>query len=464
MIHSIEAFGAVAGGERVNTAAIQAAVDALGGEGGRIVVPPGVWLTGTVRLRSGCELHLYPGAVLKGTDNPEDYPPDCPVEAGVVRSRRAFDRRIVYACGAQDVSVTGPGLIDGAGGCAAHSFPRGNEGRPANIQFVACRRATVRDVALRCSGSWMQQYLACEELFLHNLRVWNHGNKTNDGLDIDGCADVLVSDCDIDSHDDALVFKSTGPAPCRNIAVSNCRLRSNCHGIKFGTESVGGFENIRIANCIISPSREAAPLEGFPDGRPVITGCAFECADGGIMRGITVTGLTVERVFAPVFIKLGNRHDRRLGDEPFRGAGALEDIRVTDVLARSCGPHVCSVTGYPGHPVRRIHLGGFRGDYCGGVSAEAVMETVPENSDAYPEINMFQKTGGRNTGKHLPAWGFYIRHAADVSLADIAFRLLAPDARHPIVAEDVSGLRLRDVRMGDRCDGECVHYPAQRPR
>ena len=455
-MHSIEAFGAVSGNENLNTKAIQAAIDALGGEGGRVTVPPGVWRTGTVRLRSGCELHLCRGAVLLGTNNPDDYPAECPVEKGVVRSRRAFDRRMVYACEAEDVSVTGAGVIDGAGGCGDHVFPRGSEGRPANIQFVACRRATVRDVSLHRAGSWMQQYLACEELFLHNLRVWNHGNKTNDGLDIDGCADVLVSDCDIDSHDDALVFKSTGPAACRNIAVNNCRLRSNCHGIKFGTESVGGFENIRVANCIVSASRVAAPMEGFAEGRPVITGCALECTDGGIMRGISLTGLTIERAFVPVFIKLGNRHDRRVDEDGFNGAGVLEDIRIDDIFLRSCGPFAASVTGYPGHPVRRVRISGLRAVHGGGVAADAVLEEVPENSDAYPEINMFQKRDGKGTGKHLPAWGFYIRHAVDISLSEVDFRLRAPDARHPVVAEDAVGLMLRDVRMGDLRDMECV--------
>ena len=146
----------------------------------------------------------------------------------------------------------------------------------------------------------MQVYKDGSNITIDNINVWNHGNKTNDGLDIDGCQQVRVSNCYIDSHDDALVFKSTGPVPCRHIQVVNCQLRSNCHGVKFGTESVGGFEFISVVNCSVQMSADEKR-------RPPITGVALECTDGGTMRHIRIDGLMVENVFAPYFIKLGNR-------------------------------------------------------------------------------------------------------------------------------------------------------------
>lgn len=433
---NIVEHGAREGSDFVNTQAIQAAIDHVGATGGRVVVPAGIWRTGTIWLRSGVDLHLMPQAVLMGTNNPADYPPYCPAGKGHAVSRRAFDRRMVFGCDLTDVSITGMGSIDGAGGCADHEFERGPEGRPANLQFVNCRNVTVRDIHLRQAGSWMQQYLACEELFIHNIRVWNHGNPTNDGLDIDGCRDVRISHCDIDSHDDALVFKSTGPKQCRDIVVTGCRLRSHCHGIKFGTESVGGFENIRIADCLISDSRLPMPLEGYPHGRPVITGCALECVDGGTMRMISISGLVIENVFAPIFIKLGNRHHRDIPGENFEGCGILEDIHISNIIARSAGPFTCSITGYPGHPVRRVHINDISIEHRGGVTADEILPVVPENSTAYPEINMFEKA----SGKHLPAWGFYIRHAEDVRLSGLKLRLLAQDARKAIVTEAFRGV------------------------
>ena len=219
-------------------------------------------------------------------------------------SRRVGPRRLIGAWQCRNVAVTGLGTIDGRGGCGGQIDDiMGSEGHPQNLQFVACDGVTVRDVTLRNSGSWMQVYNACTHVLIDGITVWNHGNRTNDGVDIDGCEQVRVSNCAIDSHDDALVFKSTGPKACRHITVSNCVLRSNCHGIKFGTESVGGFEFITVTNCTVRTSACDTP-------RPPITGVALECVDGGSMRYITVSNIVVEDVYVPFFVKYGNRLHR----------------------------------------------------------------------------------------------------------------------------------------------------------
>ncbi len=460
----IRDFGAVADGNAINTQPIQAAIDAVAGAGGRVVVPVGTWVTGTVRLRSHVELHLERGAVLAGTGDPDHCPPDSPVAAGLVVSRRAFDRRLVYAAGVEDVAVTGPGCIDGRHGCRGR-ISGAAENQPNNLQFVACRRVRVTDLELRDAGSWMQQYLACEDVEIRGITVWNHGNRTNDGLDVDGCTDVRIVDCDIDSHDDALVFKSTGPAPCRDILVRGCRLRSNCHGIKFGTESVGGFEHVRISDCSVAPSREPAPMPGFPAGRPAITGCALECTDGGTMRGISIDGLLVDRAFVPFFVKLGSRHDRRIPGEDFAGNGTLEDVHIRDLRARLVGPIAASITGYPGQPVRGVVLDGITATCCGGVSADQMLEPVPENAAGYPEVNMFAKGDPAQVGRQLPAWALYLRHVEGVSLRDLRFALDAPDARRPVVVDDVTDLTLAGLRCGDLRGEDCLErFEREAPR
>jgi len=426
------------------TEQIQAAIDSLREGGGRVTVPPGTWYSGTLWLRSGVELHLEAGAVLKGTNQPEDYPFwDSTVEGKAV-SRRVGPRAFVRAYDCENVAVTGLGMIDGDGGCGGTiDGPYGAEGHPQNLQFVHCRNVTVRHISLRNSGSWMQVYHACDKVLLDGISVWNHpGHHTNDGLDIDGSSNVKISNCDIDSHDDALVFKSTGPSPCRNIQVVNCHMRSNCHGIKFGTESVGGFENIRISNCIVSRSANPAPIPGHPEGRPVITGVAMECVDGGTMRNLHVDGLVADGVFTPVFLKFGERLDRRL-DEEHPPRGCVEDITVRNVQARSVGSHACSVTGYPGFPVRRIQLSNLMFRLEGGVQDPGkVLEEVPENSTAYPEVNMFTK----KTDKVLPSYGFFLRHVEDLRLENVEVLLDDEDLRPALFTEDVNGLRIRDCR------------------
>ena len=392
--------------------------------GGEVRIPPGTWIIGTLELRDHVCLYLEQDAVLLGSLDIHDYPAHFPDDR--VQSRRAFDRRLIYAEGCVGASLRGEGRIDGRHGCPDSGIPEG-ESRPLLLQFIQCKDLAVSGLSLQNAGSWCQQYLDCEGVRIENLKVSNHGNFTNDGLDIDGSRDVIIARCDIDSHDDALVFKSTGPHACKRIEVRDCRLRSNCHPIKFGTESIGGFTDILVRDCQTSPSRIPAPMPGFPQGRPANTGFALECVDGAVMRGIRLENLSIERVLAPFLIKLGNRHQTRLKGEfdPEAGPGILEDIEVRDLQIREAGPYSASITGYPGHPVRNLIFSGLDIACRGGVRAGQILGEIPENSRGYPEINMF----GNKNGKHLPSWGLFLRHVDGLRVKNARWRLTGSDER-----------------------------------
>lgn len=100
------------------------------------------------------------------------------------------------------------------------------------------------DVSLHNSAYWVQKYEACDNVLIHGIKVYSHTNFNNDGLDINGSKNVRISDCFIDTDDDALCFKSESGiySLCENITVTNCILRSNCNGIKCGTGSMMGFK------------------------------------------------------------------------------------------------------------------------------------------------------------------------------------------------------------------------------
>ncbi|MCC5848010.1 MAG: hypothetical protein JJU29_07940 [Verrucomicrobia bacterium] len=409
----------------VCTAVIQKEIDRMAAAGGgEVRIPSGEWITGTLMLRDRVCLFLERGAVLLGSLDIADYPAFFPHDR--VQSRRAFDRRLILADNCTGASLRGQGRIDGRHGCPDSGIPEG-ERRPLLLQFINCKNLAVSGLSLQNAGSWCQQYLDCEGVRIEGLRVSNHGNFTNDGLDIDGSRDVLMTDCDIDSHDDALVFKSTGPHACKRIEVRDCRLWSNCHPIKFGTESVGGFEDILVRDCHTSPSRVPAPMPGFPQGRPANSGFALECVDGAVMRGIRLENLRIDRVLAPFLIKLGNRHHTRLKGafDPNAGPGILEDIEVRGIRIREAGPYSASITGYPGHPVKNLRFEDLDIECRGGVRAEQILEKIPENSQSYPEINMF----GNKNGKHLPSWGLFLRHVRDLRMKDARWHLTGQDGR-----------------------------------
>ena len=287
---SLATMGAVPGSNRVCTAMLQKAIDLCHERGGgTVVIPAGRFVTGTVRLRSFVGLELEQGAWLLGSVSPEDYPRQPVPEYRSLNDEGGF-RALIYAEGAEDIGLFGRGCIDGQGA----SFNEGgsdHDGRPRLIQFVSCRNVRVEGLRLRNSALWMQHYLNCENVQIRGLNVWNHANRNNDMMDIDGCRQVTIGDCLGDTDDDGITLKSMGLAPCENVAISNCVVSSHCNALKCGTESSGGFRNIAIANCVVKPSAEKKKINGRPEG---LSGISLETVDGGTLEGVTLSNIVIE--------------------------------------------------------------------------------------------------------------------------------------------------------------------------
>ena len=157
--------------------------------------------------------------------------------------------------------IYGGGTIDGSGDAAIYRDGIENSpNRSYGILMVNCQNISVEDIHLRSSAFWMQRYFHCSGITLRRLKVYNHANKNNDGLDIDSSDDVVVSDCIIDSSDDGICIKSEGEKPSKNIVINNCIVLTHASAIKFGTGSVGGFENIVISNIVIRTSSSTEML------------------------------------------------------------------------------------------------------------------------------------------------------------------------------------------------------------
>ena len=237
--------GAVGDGVRMNTTAIQSAVDACSKRGGAVFFPPGAYLSGTIVLKSGVTLHLSPGSVLRGSTRLADYPSRVPAMRSYADNYT--DKSLIYAENVHDVGIEGRGVIDGQGG----AFKGDYKLRPYTLRFIGCRNVWVSDVALRDSPMWVQHYLGCENVSIRGVEVRSRVNLNNDGIDIDSCERVRISDCDVWTGDDSIVLKSTTARPCKDVVITNCILSSLCNALKMGTESNGGFENTAISNCTI---------------------------------------------------------------------------------------------------------------------------------------------------------------------------------------------------------------------
>lgn len=406
------------------TAALQSRLDRAHAEGGgTVAVPPGIHEIGTLEIRSGVRLHLEHGASLVGSRDLGRYPL---LTSPVVRSFADANgfRSLIRAHGARRVALTGTGTIDGRG----EAFPsegHDRDGRPRLVQMIGCTDVLVEGLHLRQSGHWMQHFLGCERLQVRGLTAYNHCQPNNDFIDVEGCRDVRISDCSSDTDDDGITLKSGCEAPTEDVVVTNCVIRSHCNGIKLGTETNGGFRNVVISNCAIVPSREPRNIHGFPAG---ICGVAVEIVDGGELDGVMISHLRIEGPKVPLFVRLGDRARPFLTGAERPAVGRMRNVTISHVHGAKLGPLGCVFTGLPGHRIDNLSLIDVTLDFQGGVKAGPDAATFPEKESAYPEATMFGEA---------PAFGFFIRHAAGVTLERVKLTTSQPDARPAVVMHDV---------------------------
>ncbi|NUQ64981.1 MAG: glycoside hydrolase family 28 protein [Pirellulales bacterium] len=424
--YDVREYGAAADGKTLCTAANQKAIDDAAAHGGGTVhFPPGRYLTGTLWMKSNVTLEIDAGATLLGSPNPKDYPEKLP------KVRSYTDRYVRQALIAgedlEQIAIRGRGTIDGQG---ASFHWKEYENRPYIIRFVGCRDVLVEGVTLQNSAMWMQHYLACDRVTIRGVRVFNHVSYNNDGLDIDGCHDVCVTECMFDSDDDALCLKSTLDRPCRNVVISNCLLSSHCNALKMGTESNGGFQNIAITNCTICSPRYSKPTYGRDTG---MGGIALEIVDGGTLDRVNVSNLSIDGVAVPIFLRLGNRARPFTPDGPKPAIGAFRNVNIHNVIATGASPIGCSITGLPEHCIEGVSLSNLQLTFAGGGGPELAASAVPEHAEKYPESSMFGT---------LPAYGFYCRHVRGLRMHNVRLQTAEPDGRHAIVYDDVADLAL----------------------
>lgn len=436
-------LGAVNDGKTISTKAIQKAIDECAEKGGGTVhFPAGRYISGTLFLKSFVTINLESGAVIEGSGNLSDYP----VVESAIRSYtdNYTNKSLIYGENLEYIAITGHGIIDGNGA----SFKVADEIRKANIfnsykmrpymiRIINCENVKVRDITLINSPMWVQHYMACRNVNIDGITVNSRVNSNNDGIDIDACDGVRISNCNIISGDDAIVLKSTLDRPCRNITITNCVISSDCNAFKLGTESNDDFHNISLSNCIIYDNR--------------LAGIALEMVDGGSLNNVTVSDVNMHTVGCAIFIRLGNRARPFMENNPKAytnrqeakndlkkpGMGSLFNVMISNIQATNVGKTGCSITGIPSFPARDLTLSNIRLSFSGGGTEDLVSRTIEEFPDRYPEFGMFGT---------LPAYGFFCRHVTGLTLANIDLSYMEPDYRPAIWLSDVKDSRISDMR------------------
>ena len=292
---SIEQFGAKTTANN-NATSIQVAINEVAKTGGTVVIPTGVYQTGTIKLLSGVTLEIERGAVLKGSTDMADYP-----ETGLVHNELGMVKALIFAEDAENIAIVGEGKIDYQGN-SFFDFSKPNSpdldltnfnerqlneyavriiDRPNSMIFIEkCQNVTIEGIQLLDAACWNVVLNSCEVVKVHNVVI--RGNKripNDDGIHLCSCKNAIVSNCDIFSGDDCIAISGINDwkNETRNIIVSDCLLSSASAGIRIGYWR-SKVSNVKVNNCLI-----------YDTGR----GICFNACNSGFVRDVTISNLTI---------------------------------------------------------------------------------------------------------------------------------------------------------------------------
>jgi polygalacturonase len=480
----VKSFGARGDGQTLDTPSINKAIDvAAAAGGGTVFFPAGNYLSVSIHLKSKIALYLDQGATIVAADTAPGVAYDSPEpnewDSYQDFGHSHFHNSLIWGENLENISILGPGRIWGKG-LVRHgnqsrtkaqndalgstpSDPRaGPFGYPnprdavepgwgnKSISLKLCRNVIIRDITIFHGGHFAILATGVDNLTIDNLKI----DTNRDGIDVDACKNVRISNCTINSpFDDGICPKSSyalGYARAtENVTITNCQVSGYDEGtlldgtykrefrnpngtfsptgrIKFGTESNGGFKNITVSNCVFDYCR----------------GFALETVDGALLEDVTISNITMRDISqAPIFMRLGFRGR---GPKDKTTVGALRRVIISNIVVYNADPKYASIiSGIPGHPIEDVRLSNIRIYAQGGGTKEQAALDPPEKENGYPEPNMFGE---------LPGYGFFIRHVKGLQMSDVEVSYIKDDARPAFVMNDVKGADLFRLRAQHGAD------------
>jgi polygalacturonase len=467
LFFDVRSFGATGDGKTIDSPAINAAIEAASAAGGGTVVfPAGVYACFSIRLKSFVALYLQQGATVLAADSP--LPGQTTGYMGgnydSAESNTAWDsyqdyghnhwhNSLIWGEEIHDFGIFGPGLIwgkglsHGGGKGARGNYPvfRAEQAGVGNkaIALKNCHNVIFSDFSLLKGGHFGLLLTGVDNLTIDNLKI----DTDRDGIDIDCCRNVRVSNCSVNSPwDDGICPKSSfalGYARAtENVTITNCfvtgdyQLGSVLDGtwkrntdpelhrlstgrIKCGTESNGGFKNITISNCVFESCR----------------GLALETVDGAVCEDIVFTGIAMRDLRqSPLFLRLGARLRGPSGTK----VGTLKRIVVSNITSYGADPLCTNISGMPGYMIEDLKISDVFFHQHGGADGEIAKRQPPELENAYPEPSMFG---------NLPATGLFVRHVRNLEVSNLEVMTEAADARPAFWLMDVDGADFFRVKV-----------------
>ena len=431
-VYNIRDYGAAGDGKTLDTPALQKAIDACtNDEGGIVLVPAGVFVIGTVQLKSNVTLHIAAKGVLLGTDDGRQYYADNNIPLTGDTTMDDGNVGLIYAVRAENFSIEGAGTIDGNGArfrSPAKGVPSpagiSDSQRPYHLLFYQCKNIAVNDIFLKDCAYHSLRVVQCEYAKFEGLHIHSRVIHNNDGFHFISCKYVHVSKCDVQVEDDACALFGS----CQFFTISDSSFSTRWSIFRFG----GGIaENITVSNCII--------YETY--GCPV----KILCGRGSRIENILFSNIIMKDVTGPISIGLttGNDGVEALADMP----GIVRNISFNNIRATVVKPVTPAYAeGNDFRPaeffscitldaiedvyLENISLSDVHVTFPGGGTAEqGAVRDVPQIAGEYFEMGI------------PPSYALYARNVKGLTLQNVRFEKTATDARPAVVfdhLEDVS--------------------------
>lgn len=450
-MYNAKDFGALGDGSTLDSQAIQKAIDTcFAAGGGTVYIPEGQYLCGTMHLKTNVHVCLDKGALILGSQNREDFDPyeENPTNSEFQdRSHSYFYHSLFHADGADDIALTGYGKIDMQSAWEDLDFSEFGNGKGQHwcrgckaIAFKECTNVVIKDLVIRNVTDLAVYVAGCENVRISGLNIASHV----DGISPDSCKNVVISDCIVDTGDDAIVPKCSYTLgrlkAMENLTVANCIVRSSAAAIKFGTESNSAYINTTITGCTIyDTDRE---------------GIALMSADGARIEGVSISNITMRNVAHPILLMVSERLRGPAGTS----VGEIKNVAISNVLitgpypetfeatmAQNAKDHYeknltkkpiplpCLLIGLPESPIKNVNFSNIQFVAPGGGTEADRSVTLNEVRKQYPQAFAY--------GKKAPAYGLFARDVDNLKLYNVDFSTEAEDARDAMILENVTNYK-----------------------
>jgi polygalacturonase len=451
--YNIRDFGAKGDGVALDTAAVQAAIDACATDlGGTVLVPAGVFVIGTVEMKSNVTLHLAAGGTLLGSADGKQYHAADAIPLSGDTTLEDGKVGLIFAVGARNVVIEGPGTIDGQGAqflspAKGVPPPAGISGshRPYHLLFHQCTQLTVRDIFLKDSAFHSVRIIQSQFVQLDGIRIHSRVIHNNDGFHFISSQYVHLTNCDVRCQDDACALFGS----CKFVTVANCSFTTRWSVFRFGG---GVAENITVSNCLI--------YETY--GCPV----KMRCGPGSRFENISFSNIVMKDVTGPISIGLGERRRRtdtnpETDAAPQRPPGIVRNISFSGIHATVAKPVPLPDAGFtsaykPGEVFSCITLNSMGESFLENISFSDVHVTFPGGGTAEQgAVRDVPKIAGEYYDMGIPpSYALFARNVRGLTLQNVRFHLAGPDLRPALVFDHVTDAAVSGLSVQSQPEAE----------